>query len=260
MAEKKRKIENDDIPSTRRSRTRRSGVTIMTEEHVQARKRNSRLTIDQPPREVTVEKQDPLYRLTCMNSGHRHVLSLSVVDSDDDRLETFRIRHTAYCGEGKPLPAQPDGLERDVYDESAIHIIARLDGVPIGTVRTTFVHNGRFVIETFEENGAPVIKIPAELPRHLTAEPSRLAMDKALIPTCVYSPLITVALHHRNYIAGVQAGLKYWVLEPNEKNLRVIRRLGWKMHSLGVFEHHGQRFEASWMPLEPSAFAWELND
>ncbi len=203
--------------------------------------------------------QDPAYRLICVDPSHAHRFEVSVVRTDVDRREVYRIRHGAYCGEGNPLPAQPDGLERDEYDSDAIHVLARLDGVAIGTVRTTYSHDGRFLIETFVENGVPVIKIPPELPREHAAEPSRLAIDKPSVPPCVYTPFITVALHHRNYVIGRASGIQYWVMEPNARNLRTMVRLGWRMHSIGSFEHHGQKFEAVWMPLHPSHFGWELD-
>ncbi len=258
MAHKKAKkyADKEAFSSGYFQKVRPEKVPVLgSEEYAHLRKKAGRLYIDDDQSGV----REPEYSLTCMYPEHQHRFELFEAGSEAEKQTTFRIRHAAYCGEGNPLPAQPDGLERDIYDEEAIHVLARLDGVSIGTVRTTYMCNDRFVIETFVEDGEPVIKIPPELPRHLMAEPSRLAIDKSLIPTCVYSPLLSVALHHRNYIAGVRAGLKYWVMEPNQKNLRIIRRLGWKTHSLGEFEHHGQQFEASWILLEPSSFSWQLN-
>ncbi len=60
-------------------------------------------------------------------------------ESREDLEKVLRLRYQVYCDESDLMPTNQSGLERDVYDEYAIHFLA-LDekDMPVGTMR--FVH------------------------------------------------------------------------------------------------------------------------
>jgi N-acyl-L-homoserine lactone synthetase len=222
----------------------------------------SRLTILEPGSSIRrsgSRSRGPHYFLSCGNTQHQHELEIRFAETVEDRERVYRLRHIAYCGPGKDLPDQPDGLERDAYDSEAILLLAWLDGVPVGTVRITFMRENRFLLETFEEGGVPIVTLPLDVPRSETAEPSRMVVIHDVIPACVYSPCISTALFHGAFTASRAVGMKHWVFEANAKNLRAIQRLGWKIVPIGKpLLHHGQRFDAFTVPLHPDHFSWEL--
>ncbi len=214
-----------------------------------------RLVIHEPSlnaRRSGAQRREPGYEILC-GEGHQHLLDIRPAIQTDEREAVFRLRHDAYCGPGKDLPAQPDGLEQDVYDEGAILEAARMEGVLVGTIRVIFPREGKLLIE---ELGQP---LPPHLSMDCTSEISRIVVDRLRLPMCVYTPLISVALYHRARFDSLQVGQENWVFDANPKSLRTIRRMRWNIASLGpALEHHGQRFEPFSVSLAAENFTWEL--
>lgn len=61
-----------------------------------------------------------------------------VAATDEERALAFRLRFQVYCQECRYLDpvCYPDGLERDIFDDHAVHLLA-LDGAgeAVGSVR-----------------------------------------------------------------------------------------------------------------------------
>src|ERR1700730_14257370 len=76
-------------------------------------------------------------------SGRNSALSADVITiqtarTPDDIEECFRIRAAVFIVE----QGVPVDIERDEYDESALHFLAQADGQPIGTARVVLTGNG----------------------------------------------------------------------------------------------------------------------
>jgi N-acyl-L-homoserine lactone synthetase len=99
-----------------------------------------------------------------------------VLDEKELR-EIYRLRYKVYCEEwGFERPEDhPDGLEKDVYDKSAVHFAAKDSTQKIvGTIRLILNSSEGFPIEKYCQ--LDINK--DELPRESLAEISRLAISK----------------------------------------------------------------------------------
>ncbi|MBA4216618.1 MAG: PEP-CTERM/exosortase system-associated acyltransferase [Proteobacteria bacterium] len=102
---------------------------------------------------------------------------------DDTRNEVYRIRHEVYCRDLGWEPLQPNGMERDDFDDQSVHCLLRhrATGEPVGCTRLIMAdaENPQALLPV-EESCAEVldrrIVDPAQLPRHTVAEVSRLAV------------------------------------------------------------------------------------
>ncbi|NTU47313.1 GNAT family N-acetyltransferase [Candidatus Roizmanbacteria bacterium] len=66
------------------------------------------------------------------------LIEYKIASTNHERQQAFAVRHTVFVEEQNV----PIDIERDEFDEAAIHIIATKNGIPVGT--------GRLVIETDE--------------------------------------------------------------------------------------------------------------
>ena len=97
--------------------------------------------------------------------------------------EVYRVRHRVYCEELGFEAIRPDALERDEYDDQALHLLLRKagDGAPVGCARLVRPNSTdpsaplpfeRFCAASLDRS----IVDPAKLPRRTIAEVSRLAV------------------------------------------------------------------------------------
>ncbi|MGD8308816.1 MAG: PEP-CTERM/exosortase system-associated acyltransferase [Chromatiales bacterium] len=93
----------------------------------------------------------------------------------------FRLRFEVYCRQAALIPEAhcPDGIERDVHDDNAIHLGA-YDSLErlVGTVRILRASAGPLPI--FSHCKASAIRLPGQFHHSDIAEISRLAVCKAL--------------------------------------------------------------------------------
>src|SRR4051812_48809662 len=68
-------------------------------------------------------------------------------DTDELRRQVFRLRHAVYCVENNFLDPlrYPDGLERDAFDEHALHwlLVHKQKNEAVGTLRLLLPHDDR---------------------------------------------------------------------------------------------------------------------
>jgi N-acyl amino acid synthase of PEP-CTERM/exosortase system len=90
--------------------------------------------------------------------------------------EVFRLRYRVYVEEWGFEKAEdhPGGIERDDYDDHAIHFVAEREGVIIGTVRLILNSEQGFPIESFTRIDEDL----SQVDRDKVAEISRLAVSK----------------------------------------------------------------------------------
>jgi N-acyl-L-homoserine lactone synthetase len=68
-----------------------------------------------------------------------------IIATDEKRREkAFSLRHQVYCEELQYEPLRAEGLERDLYDDSALHLLieSKQSHEPIATARVVFPLNG----------------------------------------------------------------------------------------------------------------------
>ncbi|MYF70851.1 MAG: GNAT family N-acetyltransferase [Proteobacteria bacterium] len=58
-------------------------------------------------------------------------VSLKVASSPEEQLKAFMVRCVVFCGE----QGVPYGIERDAFEDSAIHVLGEIDGEPVAAGR-----------------------------------------------------------------------------------------------------------------------------
>ncbi|MCL4797956.1 MAG: PEP-CTERM/exosortase system-associated acyltransferase [Burkholderiales bacterium] len=118
-----------------------------------------------------------------LREGFRSRFEVVPAISDDLVEEVYRVRHRVYCEELGFEAVRPDELERDEYDNQAVHLLLRQAGTgePVGCAR--LVRTSPLDPHSplpFERYCAPsldrAIVDPSMLPRGTIAEVSRLAV------------------------------------------------------------------------------------
>ena len=188
-----------------------------------------------------------------------------VVRADTPALlqEVFRLRYQVYCVENPfENPADnPEGLERDRFDEHSVHALLRhrATGTPAGAMRLILPRSGsqsrRLPVFDLCPDAGPV------LPADSTAEFSRFAVSKEFRRRAgdalygeAYSqsellgdgrrviPHITLGLMATALEMGRSHGIVHVcaVMEPSL--LRLLSRFGIRFIPIGpMIEHHGMR-------------------
>ena len=69
---------------------------------------------------------------------------LIIATDADYREKAFSLRHQVYCEELNYEPLRDSGMERDLYDDSAVHLLieSKQSHEPIATARVVFPLNG----------------------------------------------------------------------------------------------------------------------
>jgi N-acyl-L-homoserine lactone synthetase len=70
-----------------------------------------------------------------MDVVQRSGCQFSVAASDAERDEVYRLRHVVIGEQGWTSETCRDGIERDNFDDRAVHIVGRDDGVAVATGR-----------------------------------------------------------------------------------------------------------------------------
>lgn len=151
-------------------------------------------------------------------------LRFAVAATDADRRATFRLRYEAVLRRGWADPAAfPDGLERDEYDDVAVHLG--------GWEGDKLVATGRIVFPS------PGLRLPTEAAFDLVIEP---------VGTAANVDRMTIAASHSDVEHRLLLGLlgatwrevrlrgfHIWVGIHSPAMFRLYRRLGLTMEILG---------------------------
>ncbi|HUZ73947.1 MAG TPA: PEP-CTERM/exosortase system-associated acyltransferase [Stellaceae bacterium] len=187
-------------------------------------------------------------------------------DTPEKQRKAFQLRYQVYCVERNFLdPADnPDGLERDEYDDHAVQGVLsdRETGITVGTVRLVMhkrgARHGCLPIHKLCQD--PLVHRRDVLPLETTCELSRFAISKELrrrvtddggreagpceveMATRPWLPHITLGL----IAVALQMGLAHRVdnvcaiMEPSL--LRLVARLGFHFEPVGpLIPYHGWR-------------------
>ena len=161
--------------------------------------------------------------------------------------EIQRLRYDVYCIERGFLDRNdfPDDREWDAYDEYAVHLLATgADGQVTGTARLVVDSPLGFPLESHAHNLDPVFRT---LPRHRTAEISRLAVAKS--GRSIHKsgrqrvhPVVLFKVFREICVESERNGFHYWLAAMEPTLQRLLRRLlGFEFVQIGEpIEYYGQ--------------------
>ena len=153
-----------------------------------------------------------------LNNGQNNVTA-RVAQTDDERAVAFRLRFEVYCQEcGYLDPTRyPDGLERDVFDDHAVHALAfNGDKEVVGCVRLVLPVPLGFPTQDYFDESAFI-------------DPTRIGEVSRLIVTPSYrgaSKSILLTLAVTLYQESVRRGLRGWLCTMFVPTWRLFRRMG----------------------------------
>jgi N-acyl-L-homoserine lactone synthetase len=174
-------------------------------------------------------------------------VSVELADTPALRLESFRLRHQVYCVE-RAFEAGGNGVERDDYDDFALHAVARWreTGEVVGTVRLVLpkVPAGG---DDFPLQHVCDPTVLRGLPRTTIGEVSRFALAKqrttrvrGISPAA--GSLLRLALIQGAVRLSATAGHTHWLAMAEPTLLRLLHATGLHFVPVGpIVEYHGLR-------------------
>ncbi len=178
--------------------------------------------------------------------------------SPQDLEDVFRLRYQVYVVEhGFENPADyPDKLEKDLYDDSSVHFLARDNqGRAIGTARLVLNSNHGFPMEKEYD----ITKTLAQIDRKKTGEFSRFAIprnvqgergDSFNESARAGHSEIALALLLAVFQKSEQEGLTHWCSAVERALWLALRRGGVYWHQIGEpKDYHGIRIPCL-LPIE----------
>ena len=155
---------------------------------------------------------------------------IKTLDTDEERLAAYRLRHKIFAEVLQWVPCRPDGLEVDDYDATAVTIgLFNDQGQLLGTVRM-LPSSGPFMLEReFRSFVSPDYTIRKEID---TMEITRLAVDPTVGGKGLSSRLM-VRLFKGMYQWCLANDIRYCYLEVEQYFLRMIRILGFPCEAIG---------------------------
>ena len=159
---------------------------------------------------------------------------IKTLDTDEERLAAYRLRHKIFAEVLQWVPCRPDGLEVDDYDATAVMIGLFNDQEQLlGTVRM-LPSSGPFMLEReFRSFISPDYTIRKEID---TMEITRLAVDPTVGGKGLSSRLM-VRLFKGMYQWCLANDIRYCYLEVEQYFLRIIRILGFPCEAIGPVVH-----------------------
>jgi N-acyl amino acid synthase of PEP-CTERM/exosortase system len=184
----------------------------------------------------------------------------------DLREDVFRLRYQVYCVENpfEDPASNPDGLERDAYDERAVHCLLRHKRTQAwaGAVRL-ILPNQTDLANSFalqEHCQDPMISDPNRFPISKMAEVSRFCVSKDFRKRqgdWIYPqsnepgdrqderrvvPNMTLGLIEGLVRMSLENGIFYWCAVMERPLLRLLSRLGINFENIGpLVDYHGRR-------------------
>ncbi|WP_193369792.1 PEP-CTERM/exosortase system-associated acyltransferase [Pelagibius marinus] len=199
------------------------------------------------------------------------VFSESPVSTSQDAEAAFRLRYLVYCLDRgfEDAEACPNGLERDGYDDTALHCLLRerAGRRPLGTVRLVpAAHrtSGIKALPLAEYAPKESIDVLRSLPKATTAEVSRFAITRsardilwqsqeavrdrsslsmrALQSSGKLLPYMSLGLIRGLVRLSMKHGITHWCLAAEPSLLRRLRGFGLHFQNAGpLVEHRGLR-------------------
>lgn len=186
-----------------------------------------------------------------ITSAHDELI-IEIARTPAQILEAKQLRYKVYCEERGYEPGE-GGIEQDVYDGNARHILvrSRVTGAVYGTVRVVLSEDREgalgFPMEQVCES-----YVLAPLPIATTAEISRFALTRdrtgitpaaaALMRLCLIRGIVEVS---------GEMGLTHWCATMERTLLRLLRSTAIYFTAVGpVVEYHGIRQPAIWQLSE----------
>lgn len=156
--------------------------------------------------------------------------TVKTLDTDEERLAAYRLRHRIFAELLQWVPCRPDKLEIDEYDATAVMIGLLNDkGRLLGTVRM-LPSSSPFMLERdFRSFVSPDYVIRKEID---TMEITRLAVDPTVGGKGLSSRLM-VRLFKGMYRWCLANDVRYCYLEVEQYFLRMIRILGFPCEAIG---------------------------
>ena len=199
---------------------------------------------------------------------YRQYFDTIIVGESDEKLleEVFRLRYQVYCIENpfEAADANPQGLERDPYDDKAVHCLLLHKGSRAwaGTVRLILPNkeapDHSFALQDVCTD--PRIHDPESFPVMQMAEVSRFCISKDfrkrqndwLYPASNEPgeqederrviPNMTLGLIEGLIAMSLDNGIFYWCAVMEKPLLRLLSRLGIHFENIGpLVEYHGRR-------------------
>ncbi|OGW63898.1 MAG: hypothetical protein A2638_06650 [Nitrospirae bacterium RIFCSPHIGHO2_01_FULL_66_17] len=178
--------------------------------------------------------------------------SIRSIESDEDRMQAYRLRHLVFRETLKWIPMDPAGLDVDEYDAAATSVGIFEDGVLMGLAR--FVPpDHRFMLEReFAALIAPehrVHKTPdaAEISR-LTVAPPSWRGDGIL------AGQLSLLLYKSVYQWSLANGVRYLYLVVERRFCRALVRAGFPCAAIGP----GRRLPPAEAESVAAVLDWEL--
>lgn len=199
---------------------------------------------------------------------YRQYFDTVIVGHNDESLreEAYRLRYQVYCVENpfEDPSRNPDGLERDSFDQRAAHclLLHRRSRTWAGAVRL-ILPNREDPAHSFALQDVccdPLISDPARFPIMKMAEVSRFCISKEfrkrqgdwLYPQSNEStdrkderrviPNMTLGLIEGLVQMSLDNGILYWCAVMERPLLRLLARLGIHFENIGpLVEYHGRR-------------------
>ena len=199
------------------------------------------------------------------------VFSETSVSTTADVEDAFRLRYMVYCLDRgfEDAKERPDGMERDQYDDAALHCLLRdrLGRRPLGTVRLVMAGaapsgiDGLPLAEYASEESMDILR---SLPGKSTAEVSRFAIARSArdilwraqrVPGAVLCspaadaecsgrllPFMSLGLLRGVVRLSMEHGVTHWCLAAEPSLLRRLRGFGVHFENAGpLVEHRGLR-------------------
>jgi len=199
---------------------------------------------------------------------YRQYFDTIVVGKNDKELldEVYRLRYQVYCVENpfEDPSANPDGLERDAFDERGVHclLLHKRSRLWAGAVRLILPNREdpghSFALQDVCSD--PAIADPERFPLLQMAEVSRFCISKEfrkrqgdwLYPQSNEPgevederrvvPNMTLGLIEGLVQMSVENGVRYWCAVMERPLLRLLARLGIHFEDIGpLVDYHGRR-------------------
>jgi len=209
-----------------------------------------------------------LFELLNLPQGFKKYFDITPAVADDLQLEAYVVRHRVYCEELGFEPVRTDHVERDEYDDRAVHVLVKSVkyGRYAGCARVVRVDPGdplsRLPVEkTCEHTIERGIVDPARLPRERIGEISRLAVTSEFrrrkgeesVPMAIQQadfglaqmprfPYLQVGLYLGAIALAKRLGLETLFVLTEPRLANHFARLGVKIRQIGgPVEHRGER-------------------
>ncbi len=195
-----------------------------------------------------------------------------VVDDDDVKKDTFRMRYEVYAEEFgfERKEDHPGGLETDAYEDDSIHFACLNDtDSVVGTIRLVLDSDKGFPIEhavkTTFIGEMPERKKIAEISRltvsrdlrrrkedgmygvesYLKEKEGGILPDDGSIPEEMLgrkNPIIVLGLYQAMYQESRRRGLTHWYMITEKKLFFALKKYGFLFHQIGEpVQYHGER-------------------